>query len=111
MITGLCLEGEESNPEDVWDVKVHQYTLAGAVSGLHVVSTRIASIGASHRQNGTTAWTAIDDVSFRLSSEVPEPATLSLVAIAILCFARRGPMRRSAWPRFPPAQFDTGPRK
>jgi hypothetical protein len=58
------------------------------------LSANIDTIGASHRQNGATTWTASDDVSFRLSSEVPEPATFGLVVIAILCFARRGRMRR-----------------
>lgn len=47
------------------------------------------TIGASRAQNGTTAWTSTDDVGFRLSGSVPEPATFSLVAIAILALARR----------------------
>jgi len=40
-------------------------------------------------QNGTTTWNITDDVSFRLKSygAVPEPATLSLMVMAILALA------------------------
>jgi hypothetical protein len=45
-------------------------------------------------QNGGATWSIADDVSFRLT-DVPEPATWSVVAIAALALARFRQVRRS----------------
>lgn len=53
------------------------------------LSANVDTFGGRQMQNGTTTWNITDDVSFRLKSDgaVPEPATLSLMVMAILALA------------------------
>jgi hypothetical protein len=65
------------------------------------LSANVDTFGALRMQNGAATWNATDGVSFRLKDDaVPEPATYSLVAIAMLGFAcfRRWSRVGTRWP-------------
>jgi hypothetical protein len=58
------------------------------------LSANVDTFGGRQMQNGGATWNITDDVSFRLKDDaVPEPATLSLVAIAMLGLACFRPAR------------------
>jgi len=63
------------------------------------LSANVDTFGARQMQNGTTTWNIADDVSFRLKNDgaVREPATLSLMAIAILALACLRLVRVAVW--------------